>query len=202
MAKVKKDIYKQVTSKGYFVNNPQSIKMKYIGVGVIAAFFLPFITIWSQIYFASIAISISGLIILFFASFMPARSKKGVAAKEHILGLKLYLTVGEKDRINFHNAPEKKPELFEKLLPLAMVLGVEKKWAKQFDGLFNTQPNWYSSTGYSTFSSIQLANGLYKFKTDSSASLSSSPSSSSSGGSGFSGGSSGGGGGGGGGGSW
>ena len=127
---------------------------------------------------------------------MPVRSKKGVSAKEHILGLKLYLTVGEKDRINFHNAPEKKPELFEKLLPLAMVLGVEHKWAKQFDGLYNTQPDWYSSTNYSTFSSIQLANGLYRFKTESRANLSSSPSSSS-GGSGFSGGHSGGGGGGG-----
>ncbi len=203
MSKIKREIYQQVVEKGYFKKNPLTLKMKYVGIGSIVAFFLPIAPFVMGFYLASIALFISGIIILIFSSFMPALSKKGVLAKEHILGLKSYLTVAEKDRIKFHNAPEKKPEIFEKLLPLAMVLGVETKWAKQFEGLYNYQPNWYISSGYGTFTSMELANSLSKFSTESTYSMSSSPSSSSSsGGSGFSGGSSGGGGGGGGGGSW
>jgi uncharacterized membrane protein len=134
--------------------------------------------------------------------FMPARTQKGVEAKEYIEGLKLYMTVAEKDRINFHNAPEKNPQRFEKLLPFAMALGVENEWAKQFEGIYNQQPSWYNDPTQQTFTALLLINSLSTFQTQSQGALVSSPSSAGSGGSGFSGGGSGGGFGGGGGGSW
>lgn len=61
--------------------------------------------------------------------------------KEYLLGLKMYLQIAEKDRLDFHNAPEKNPEIFEKLLPYAMVLGVEKALAKEFKGIYIEQPS-------------------------------------------------------------
>jgi uncharacterized membrane protein len=138
-----------------------------------------------------------------FYYFSPVKTEKGVMAKEYLLGLKMYLTVAEKDRIRFHNAPEKKPELFEKLLPYAMVLGVEKEWAEEFRGIYAIPPSWYESDTASHFSSLTLSNSLVDFRTIASYNLTSSPSSSTSGSGGSSGGgSSGGGGGGGGGGSW
>ena len=134
---------------------------------------------------------------------MPAKTRQGALAKEHILGLKRYLTVAEKDRIEFHNAPEKNPEHFEKLLPYAMVLGVEQEWAKQFAGIYNQQPNWYDDSSGKYFTAFALTDSLNNFQAKADTTLASRPSSASSCGSGFGGvGFSGGGFGGGGGGSW
>jgi len=109
------------------------------------------------------------------------------------------LEVAEKDRINFHNAPEKNPELFEKLLPYAMVFGVEKRWSKQFDGIYNKRPDWYSDPSGRVFTALILTDSLNSFRTVASSTMASKAGS---GGSGFSGGGVGGGFGGGGGGSW
>src|SRR6185436_19560328 len=90
----------------------------------------------------------------FISRFFPAKTEKGVAAKEHILGLKEYLQIAEKDRLEFHNAPEKKPEVFETLLPYAMVLGVANIWAKEFEGIYNEPPSWYSGPSSTAFNAI------------------------------------------------
>ncbi len=106
----------------------------------------------------------------------------------------------EKDRIIFHNAPDKTPELFEKLLPVAMVMGVEKEWAKKFEDIYVIPPQWYAGGTFNHFSSSDFSHALGGFSSASSASFVS-PRQSGSGGFGG-GGFSGGGGGGGGGGSW
>jgi len=67
----------------------------------------------------------------------------GSQTKNHLKGLKLYLGVAEKDRLEFHNAPEKTPELFDKLLPWATMLGVEKKWQTQFQDIQMPPRPWY-----------------------------------------------------------
>ena len=152
---------------------------------------------------AAIVSGISSLVILvFFAIFMGHRTKKGVVAKEKLLGLKLYLETAEKDRLKFHNAPSKNPQQFEKLLPYAMIFGVEEEWAEQFKDIYKEAPDWYQGANGQTFNSVVLANSLNSFGRTTASSVVSTPSSASSGGSGFSGGGSGGGFGGGGGGSW
>ena len=125
---------------------------------------------------------------------MAAKSKKGVLAKEYLLGLKEYLQIAEKDRLNFHNAPEKKPEIFEALLPYAMIFGVVEIWAKEFQGIYNSQPNWYESKS-NNFNAVSFGREMAVFSAMSTRSLSSSPAGSGSGGGGFSGGGGGGGGG-------
>jgi uncharacterized membrane protein len=152
---------------------------------------------------AAIVSGVINLVILvFFAIFMGHRTKKGVIAKEKLLGLKLYLETAEKDRLKFHNAPSKNPQQFEKLLPYAMIFGVEEEWAEQFKDIYKEAPDWYQGTNGQAFNSVVLANSLNSFGKTTSGSVVSAPSSASSGGSGFSGGGSGGGFGGGGGGSW
>jgi len=131
--------------------------------------------------------------------FFPAKTEKGVATKEYLLGLKDYLQIAEKDRLEFHNAPEKKPEVFEKLLPYAMALGVADIWAKEFEGIYLTPPAWYSSSSSSAFGAVTFSHAMANFSSFSNSKLGTAP-----GGVGGSGGggSSGGGGGGGGGGGW
>ena len=91
--------------------------------------------------------------------------------------------------------PIKTVELFEKLLPYAMVLGVEKDWAEQFQDIYTAPPEWYNGS-WSTFNAVNLTNSLGS----SMSAMNSSFAAPASSGSGFAGGAGGGGGGGGGGG--
>ncbi len=126
--------------------------------------------------------------------FVSRRTASGFEAKNHLDGFKLFLSVTDKERFDFHNAPEKSPELFMQYLPYAIALGVEEKWAKVFKGITIPQPDWYSGGSVNAFSATALTSELTSFSTSFSASSGVSGSSG--------GGSSGGGGGGGGGGSW
>lgn len=141
---------------------------------------------------------------------LAARTQKGTLAREHMLGLKMYLEVAEKDRIAKLQAPNapyaaqanepvKTVELFEKLLPYAIVLGVENKWAEQFKDLYTSPPDWYGGGNWTVFNSAILVSSLNSGVNAATSRAFATPSSS---GSGSSGGFSGGGGGGGGGGGW
>ncbi len=135
---------------------------------------------------------------------MRRRSPTGQAINDQIKGLKLYMNTAEKDRLKMlqstdrpYAEPSKTVELFEKLLPYAVALGVEKTWAKQFDGVLTDSPKWAESN-VAAFSGVALASSLGSITTNFSSSFESGGGVSGS----SSGGSSGGGGGGGGGGGW
>lgn len=146
-----------------------------------------------------------------FHHLLKAPTEFGRAVMDEIEGFKLYLSVAEKDRMNFHNPPDKTPELFEKYLPYAIALGVENEWGEQFDDILQQaamesgqsgyHPIWYSGSGsHGRFSNREFSNNLSSGLSSSIATATTAPSSS---GGGFSGGGfSGGGGGGGGGGGW
>ncbi|MDX2484879.1 MAG: DUF2207 domain-containing protein [Pseudodonghicola sp.] len=77
----------------------------------------------------------------------------GREIKDHIAGLRLYLTLAEKDRMNLRDAPRMSPSHFETLLPYAVVLGVERRWSKSFERWLATStagaaatyaPIWYA----------------------------------------------------------
>lgn len=196
LAEIQNNLYEGVVKNEYFVSNPEKKRRWYKGFGVFAVFF----GVWMLLSFwdtdalgFAFALIISGALSFFFAWIIPARTQKGVEAFEHIQGLKQYLTVAEKDRINFHNAPEKSPQEFEKFLPIAMALGVETKWAKQFADLEMQEPSWYAGGVGSHFSSLAFASALGDFSSQANSTMAAS----SGGGGGV-----GGGGGGGGGGSW
>lgn len=199
---IKQSINEQLTKKGYFRSNPMVVRGTHIAIGV----FVIIIAVFANGIFNLVvpfALGISGLLIILFGWIMPAKTIKGVEAKEYVLGLKKYLEVAEKDRLEFHNAPEKNPEVFEKLLPFAMVLGVEKQWAKQFENIYVSPPSWYGGYTGSHFTALVLTNGLGSFNSNLQSTFVSNRSSAATQGSGAGGGGfSGGGFGGGGGGSW
>ncbi|MGA7827991.1 MAG: DUF2207 domain-containing protein [Geobacteraceae bacterium] len=146
------------------------------------------------------------LLNILFYHLMKAPTIKGRRTMDQIEGLKLYLSVAEKDRLNQMFPPEEKsPEVFEKFLPFALALDVEQEWCEQFAEVLaaaraeNRYTNtWYTGSSFATAGAAGLAGSLAAMS--SSISSSSSPPGSSSGSGG--GGSSGGGGGGGGGGGW
>jgi len=123
---------------------------------------------------------------------------RGISTLGKILGFREFLQLTEKDKLQLLNAPELQPEMFERFLPYAMVLGVEDKWAKKFEGIYNTIPNWYEDPTAASFNSYVLARNLTLFNGSFNQvfNITSPRSSSGFGGGGFSGGGSGGGGGG------
>jgi uncharacterized membrane protein YgcG len=206
---LKKTVESDLTNDGYFKSNPLTAGKVLIGFLSAVVIFLYFA--WGALDAPLvIGLGISLAIMAIAAHFMSARTAKGVAAKEHIQGLKLYLDVAEKDRLQKLQGPNaqyaanagepvKTVELFEKLLPYAIVLGVEKEWAKQFEGLYTSPPDWYAGN-WTAFNVGYLAGSLGDGLNSTMNSAFSAPSSSGSsgfGGGGFSGGGGGGGGGGG-----
>lgn len=170
--------------------------------------FIWFIGRWAGVAFSGACVLIA-IINLFFKTRSITLTEKGFEAERYLLGLREYIKVAEQDRIKFHNAPAKTPELFEKLLPYAMIFGLEDKWAKEFEGLYVGNPSWYQSTSnLNRFSTIAFISSLHSVQSSAESAIASSVRSSgsswraSSGGGSSGGGSSGGGGGGGGGGSW
>lgn len=146
---------------------------------------------------------------------------KGAVVRDHLYGVRDYLALAETDRIRMLQAPDTAERidptddsaiirLYEKLLPYAIVFGVERGWIGELGRHYarTEPPAWYSGTtdiaNITVFSSSIAAT---RFSTTPPPSSSGGSSWSSSGGSSFSGGSSGGGssgggGGGGGGGGW
>lgn len=125
-----------------------------------------------------------------------------IEIQSQIEGFKMYLETAESELIRFHNSPRITPEIFEKYLPYALVLGVDGIWGKKFEQSLQAraQPyenRWYTGSSAAYFSGSMTGN-LSRSLTGTMSSSSVAPSSSGSGG----GGSSGGGGGGGGGGGW
>ncbi len=194
-------------AKGYYSNLPKASAAR-----AASAFFgVAFALIWfGMAFFMSvlsvfdvsplpifIGIVLAIVVFVVFDFHMPAKTVKGVAAKDYILGLKQYLQIAEKDRLAFHDAPAKKPEVFEKLLPFAMVLGVDQAWAKEFEDIYTVPPSWYEGYHGGVFNAVAFNSSLSSFNTAASTSLGSAPGGGGSGGGGFSGGGGGGGGGGG-----
>jgi uncharacterized membrane protein len=201
-------------SSEYVDKNRVNTKNLLLTLGVLAGFlgffFLtPFLTVYAAVG-TGIGIGISGIVAAIIAGKIDIRSKKGNELYYELEGLKMYIDTAEKHRIEFHNDPEKFRGVFEKLLPYAMIFGLEKKWAKEFEDLYkDTQPDWYRGdfTAFDVYmisTAVNSLNRSVKSATTKAYGSNSGFRSSgwSSGGSGFSGGSSGGGGGGGGGGSW
>lgn len=204
-ALVQKGYYKRLGRMTFSGNRLQIFVFVAVFIGGFSGVFIG--AAWLQMNPFPFIIAIAGSIMTYgvISHFNPAKTAKGVTAKEHVLGLKQYLQIAEKDRLIFHNAPDKNPEVFETLLPYAIILGVADIWAREFEGIYHTPPSWYSGSVGSTFSASTFSEQMSSFSSFASSSLASAPTQHSGGSSGSGssgGGSSGGGGGGGGGGSW
>jgi uncharacterized membrane protein YgcG len=182
----------QISANGYFLASPWNKKIGYVLVGIIILILFFFFGIFKERIDFILGGILSFPIILFFSLFMSKKTSKGAEAFWKTKGFKHYIDIAENDRSKFYA----KENMFEEILPYAIVFGNVDKWAKAFDGIIKEPPDWYS--GSDVFNVIVFSNALNNGIVYSSNSAAVSPSSSGSGGSG----SSGGGGGGGGGGSW
>ncbi|MCX8034073.1 MAG: DUF2207 domain-containing protein [Thermodesulfovibrio sp.] len=200
---ITKSVFSSLTKKGFFTENPVSIRSKYLILGLIILFGSIFSSIVLGAYLINpFPLLVSGIVtaisLIIFGQFMPRKTHRGSNMKEYLKGYEEFISRVEKNVIEKLFPPDKIPAVFEKTLPFAIAFGEAEKWATAFEGLFIEPPNWYQGRG--SFSPTSFAYSMNTFTTEASQILSSAPRSSGSGSGG--GGFSGGGGGGGGGGSW
>jgi hypothetical protein len=199
---IKDGIHDRLVARGYYRARPDKVKGRWmIGAGLVSALIIGIGSAVGGAWFDMtplpfvIAGIVSGLIVASFGWHMPARTVEGARALERVLGFEEFLRRVEGDRFE---RVVKTPEMFERFLPFAMAFGVERKWARAFEGIYRTPPTWYVGSTTGPFDLNGFSSRLSDLSSRTSSAMSSSPRSS--GGSGFSGGSSGGGSGGGGGG--
>ncbi|MBP9764936.1 DUF2207 domain-containing protein [Candidatus Babeliales bacterium] len=93
-----------------------------------------------------------GIVMGLSSKFYTTYTHEGRKLQDAIDGFKLYLMTAEIDRMHaIGTPPTKTPELYEKYLPYAIALKIEKQWTAQFSTLFKEletqgkpyQPLWY-----------------------------------------------------------
>ncbi len=181
----KAELYETVVRDGLFPKNPQTQRTMYYILAAVALF-------TGNLLLAAVA--------FLFGRAMPRKTIDGVNAANVAAALKGFIVSQDRQ----YKFQAEKQLLFEKMLPYAIIFGVEKIWAQRFKNIDISQPSWYQSYNSSAFTTMYLASSLSHSFSSSVVSAATPMRSSSGFSSGFSsgGGFSGGGGGGGGGGSW
>jgi uncharacterized membrane protein len=148
---IRSDLFDELLERGYYLHRPDSARAVWIGTAVLVGFllYLAGMTLSFGMRQAPLPLIISsiltGVVIIIFGSRMHGHTAKGIAALEGTLGFEDFLQHVESDKIA---RIEKTPAMFEKYLPYAMALGVEKKWVGAFGNIYQQPPSWYQGGIY------------------------------------------------------
>jgi hypothetical protein len=112
VSSAREDIEKAVARMKLFDASPSTVRGAYIGVAIVV------VAVLGTAFFAE---PLGFVALLHHGDYrrhfrlVHATSNRGWTKKllEEILGFKMFLSVTEKDRMSFHNAPERKPEQFQ-----------------------------------------------------------------------------------------
>lgn len=149
---LKKEIYQEMVSNGWFEESPESTRNKYLGIGI-GIFILgsilgigvsilaTYLTGVLTFFTLGAAVTLYGLVRIITSSSMPAKTPKGSKVYAEVLGFKMYMDTAERYRVQGLD-----PEEFVKFLSYAIVFGIEAKWAETFKDIYTTQPDWYEGS--------------------------------------------------------
>ena len=203
LPQIKQCIFDALMKDKYYLHRPDTVRQGYVFLGIVIGFLFIFgsgalmgVTGLARATWVVTGI-LTGAVICIFGYFMSARTVVGARARAKVLGFEEFLGRVEKDRID---RIVRTPEMFEKFLPFAMALGVEKKWVASFAGIAMQPPQWYASPYGVAFNPVFFVNDMHYMAAQTGTMMASAPRSSGGsgfGGGGFSGGGFGGGGGGG-----
>jgi uncharacterized membrane protein YgcG len=144
---VREQLYREVVRAGLFVAHPEAVRRRYqtlggalVGVGLVGAFlglaalqpvaeltFLPFV-----------ALAIVGLATLRFAGAMPRRTRLGALEAARWRAFARYL-----DQLDDRPPTAEARDEFERYLPYAVALGVDRNWVRKFSSVGTPAPAWY-----------------------------------------------------------
>ncbi len=119
---------------------------------------------------------------MIFAPLMDMPSREQVELRQQIKGLALYIGTAETERFNRFNPPEENLQLYHRLLPYAVALGLEDAWGRRFaeqlakaletgDELYTTDFNrslvWHSRASLGSYREAVFAEQAAKYASSS-----------------------------------
>jgi len=179
-----------LVERGYYAHRPDRVRQSFVAAGFVVGVSLFLLGNWAAQQYGMaplaffVAAILTGAIIAGFGWVMSARTADGVRALHNVLGFEDFLGHVEVDRME---RLEKTPATFEKYLPYAMALGVEKKWVSAFQGIFTQPPAWFQGPPGAMFYPMAFVSSMDVMSARAGQMMTSAPRSSS-GGSGFGGG--------------
>ena len=123
----------------------------FIVIIVLLAYGFDMVGVAWQLSLFAVGSILSFLIYLYFKVYNPALSESGNELWREIEGFKMYLNTAEKYRLQ-----NLTPEIFEKFLPYAMIFGIEKKWAKNFETLINNLGIFFQNESKNDFKKVKI----------------------------------------------
>jgi hypothetical protein len=187
---INESIFDALMERGYFLHRPDIVRGGFLAAGLVGGALLCGlgVTLSQRMGMAAapflIAAVVSAVTVIGFGWFMPARTADGAKAVAGVLGFEDFLTHVEADRMD---RISQTPATFEKFLPFAMALGVEKKWVGAFQNIYTQPPSWYQGAAFGNgFYPLMFVNNLEMMSAHVGSVMASAPRSS--GGSGFGGG--------------
>jgi len=193
---IKTDIFDRLLERGYYHARPDRVRQRWTVIGLVIGATIALLGggLSSAFLLTPVPFVIAGvlvaIILVGFGLVMPARTEAGTRALEAVLGFEEFLTRVEAEHLKRIIVGH--PEMFDKYLPFAMAFGVEKKWARAFEGIYTQAPTWYVGPSVVHFSPTSFSHSLGSMTAAAGTTMTSGPRSS--GGSGFGGGGGGGGG--------
>ena len=152
-------------------NVVKSIRHKTIAAAIFSGLFaLPFLAgeVAGLFFLATAAgpVNVALMLVLWallpwFYHLLKAPTYAGRRIMDEIEGFKMFLSIGEKERLNLLHPPDRTPELWERFLPYAVALDVENQWAEQFTSVLDSAA--VSDAGYSPawYAGSSLAGGFH-----------------------------------------
>jgi len=147
-AATQKDLYRAVTERGWFRDDPQRIRNRWVwwGLAVLLIGLVTVPVLWltqTPVIFAVPVVVLGGALLLASPA-MPARTAAGTAVLEQALGFREYLATASADQVR----PDPGDDLFSRYLPWAIVFGLTERWAGVFTELARRGdrlpgPTWY-----------------------------------------------------------
>jgi uncharacterized membrane protein len=146
------EMYKTLVALKYFPESPKTVRTRNSGIGCaiialgLAAAFLWFtfgaMYSW-MIIVPAIGLGATGLVRMFMAGAMPRKTDMGSEQAERWRAFKRYL-----QQIQTYTNVQEAADRFQKYLPYAVAMGVDREFINQFNSVPTAMPTWYAPYGY------------------------------------------------------
>ena len=170
---IKQAIMSSLIEQGFYAKDPADVAVPYVlsgmalGAGLVVWVVMAFLSNGGLEYPSVVTAGcgvVTGALFFGFGVAMPARTREGNRVYAKLKGFQEFLARVDGDRMN---RTVKSPELFEKYLPYAMVLGVESEWAAAFKDIYTQTPEWYIGTSpIDRFDALSFAGQMHRMSAD------------------------------------
>ena len=132
---VEDSLYSDAKQQGWFTARPDKVRGRWalggVGLTVLAIGIAVLLAMFTGLGLIGLALVVVGLVFLFGAGRMPARTAKGTAMLRRVRGFRQVIETADR----YFAQWAEQENVFPKMLPYAIVFGLTEKWAAAFASL-------------------------------------------------------------------